>query len=350
MSSQTDGFKLEKTSFASHAEEVLHMRNANRPIAQSAEYLAWRYQGLAGTQEPAIFWLRGKDGRAAGMASLIFRPYWLDNVKQDVAVLGDISLDSNLRGRGLGAVLLKFMTDHIREIEPDRLALVIPNAAAQRSLSSIGWVTPGRLIPHVLLLNAEHMLRRRVGGVGALAKGLAWPARQIVSALLRKARKPGYSLQLKTSLDDSFTGLWRDCDKTGAVIGDRDAETLAWRYANHPHIAFSFAKLLFGQTLAGYLVYSFSREDRECVIYDLVMRRPEESSCMLAMFAMEVSKDPEIGNIRLLLNDKHPYRANLRKLGFISREASGVFQVNGEKAREGKGSAQWILTGGDKDI
>src|SRR5256714_15083027 len=106
------------------------------------------------------------------MAAVVFRPYWSDNTRVQTAVVGDISLDTRWRGRGLGQVLLRFMTEHLDVHFPRQPAFVIPTEAARRALRKVGWVTLGALVPHVYVLDPTRYVRALVRSGGLAIRHL----------------------------------------------------------------------------------------------------------------------------------------------------------------------------------
>ena len=66
------------------------------------------------------------------------RPYRFENERVFTAVIGEISLDARWRGRGLGQVLLRFMTQHLDQHFPRAPALVIPTSR----LPAARWRAP----------------------------------------------------------------------------------------------------------------------------------------------------------------------------------------------------------------
>ncbi|TMH40106.1 MAG: GNAT family N-acetyltransferase [Betaproteobacteria bacterium] len=347
--SGTGGYQFAITGYAGFGGEILRLRNANRSVAQTAAYLNWRYADSPGAPEPKIIWARDAAGRSRGMAALIFRPFWLNGELQHVAVLGDISLDSELRGKGLGRCLLKFMTDYLDQSHPERLAMVIPNDAAERSLTRIGWATGGRLVPYVFVLNPEAKLPGSLKG-SQLAVGVARAVSKAMAKLQRWHLRPGYSLSVVDTLDDSFDAFWKRYPKAKLVLSDRGIETLSWRYMNHPQNKFSFAKLEHDGRFMGYHVYERSGTTPMCSVYDFILSEHSDLPCLLALFVKHCVDQGGIDTIRLLLGGEHPYRKQLWKLGFIPREDVGVFQLHGPKSRARLTEAKWFLTYGDKDI
>src|SRR5438874_1914163 len=139
-------FSCEVTGFHGYEQEILSLRNANRDEPETLAYLDWRYRRSADSPEPQVFWLLTPERQRIGMASVVFRPYWSNNTRVQTAVVGDISLDTRWRGRGLGQALLRFMTEYLDVHFPQQPAFVIPTEAARRALSKVGWVTSGTLV------------------------------------------------------------------------------------------------------------------------------------------------------------------------------------------------------------
>jgi GNAT superfamily N-acetyltransferase len=342
-------YRFTVTGYAGLQGEVLRLRNANRPVAQTAAYLDWRYSGPTGAPDPKLFWINDATGRSVGMAALIFRPFWIDGEPQHVAVLGDISLDAALRGKGLGRSLLKFMTEHLDGDHADCLTLVIPNEAARRALTSVGWTTAGSLIPYVFALNPGEKLLGLLKSP-AIAKVAAWPISALLKRMIRRHRKAGYALSILDEPNGSFDAFWKRYPKASAILSDRATKTLRWRYQSHPERGFKFAKLVHEDQFAGYLVYKVSQPMRVCTIYDCILLENGDLGCMLALFVAHCADLGGIDTIRLMLNGGHPYGERLWKLGFIARQDSGTFQLYGPKAQARLRESKWFLTYGDKDI
>src|SRR5215467_10310942 len=128
----------ETSGFRGLEAEMLRLRNTNRENPETLAYLNWRYERAPGAPEPILFWLITPAGERIGMAAAVFHPYWVDGERVQVAVIGDISLDSAWRGKGLGQRLLRFMTAHLDEHFPHHPALVIPTESARRAFAEIG--------------------------------------------------------------------------------------------------------------------------------------------------------------------------------------------------------------------
>ncbi len=336
----------EVTGFPGYEGEVLHLRNANRDKPETLAYLAWRYERRQECPPPLIFWLLTGDGHRIGMASVVFRPYWINGARVQAAVVGDISLDARWRGYGLGKHLLSFMTEHLDQNFPTHAAFVIPTEAARRTLAAVGWVTPGALVPHVYLVDATRYIQSLVRS-DWVAVRIARQLRHVAHLVARVAAPRDGSLHLKSTLDLPMTEFANGFSGSGDASHDLSTDSLIWRYQQHPHTRFTFASLIRSGTVRGLLVFEDDTLERTRTIYDLVAKSDADMGGMLALLILNALSTSGIVTLRVLLNAQHPCRSQLWRLGFISRRPDAVFQVH---SRTGTAERlNWRVTQGDKD-
>jgi GNAT superfamily N-acetyltransferase len=342
-------FVFNITGYTGFEEEILRLRNANRDVQKTREYLDWRYARLSGTPAPRVFWIRSSDNLAVGMASLIFRRYWVNNEPRDLAVLGDISLDQRLRNKGLGRALLKFVSRQLDQFSSRHPGFAIPTPAVERCLDAAGWTTAGHLVPHVFLVDPRDtfaaLLRNQL-----LARGAAAVFSRVLAASLRLSVADGASLQFVDDVDETFDTFWSEYPKENLTLRDMSQATLKWRYFQHPHYRFRVAKLVRAGELTGYLVFEPSApSDRTCRVHDLIVTRPKDLRCMLALFVRHILSAGGSSTIRVVLCDRHPYARALWKSGFVARRAqAAVFQVRSAEGCFAKRES--YVTSGDKDV
>lgn len=340
------GFACTVTGFEGFEQEILRLRNANRDHPETLEYLRWRYQSARDAPAPQIFWLSSPEGERIGMGSAVFRPYWIEGVCEQIAVLGDISLDERWRGRGLGKWLMRFMTAYLDEHFPGRPALVIPTESARRALAKAGWSTVGSLVPHVYILDGTRYVRALVRS-GWLAARIAAPLRTLARALARVHVPRDGTLSLTAVLDEPLQEFARGLPVPKGAMHDLGPGSLRWRYVQHPNTRFRYGAFSRGPELRGFLVYEDASLEQSCTIYDVAAMTPEDMRAMLALFILRGLDTPGHSTLRILLNERHPARACLRGLGFIARRAETVFQVH---SSDGTAEAlAWYVTQGDKD-
>ena len=332
------------TDYSGSEDEILRLLNANRPDTKTRRWLDWRYAQRPDAPAPKVFWLRYPDRHAVGMASLIYRRYWVNGQPRDLAVLGDISLREDLRGRGLGRQLMAFVGQHLNSW-PDQTGFVIPTAAAERCLDTTGWTTVGSLVPHVFLVDPTEAFMRLLRHQ-LLARGVASVFRGLMTTGL--CLSGSGKLQFVDDVDETFDMFWRQFPKRNVILRDMSQETLRWRYIRHPDYRFSVAKLMSDGELTGYLIFEIGQQDGTCRIHDVLVKRPQDLRRMLSLFARHVQRMGGPSSIRLVLADHHPYRRNLWKCGFMTRPAQAVFQVR--SARGVFDHCTWYVTSGDKDV
>jgi GNAT superfamily N-acetyltransferase len=339
------GPSCEASGFHGFEDEMQRLRNTNRDNPETLAYLNWRYERAPQAPEPVLFWLLSPARERIGMAAAIFHPYWLDGQRIHVAVIGDISLDSAWRGRGLGQQLLRFMTAHLDEHFPRHPALVIPTESARRAFARIGWTTAGALAPLVYLLDPAHYLQpllRSARLAGALGGGLRACARLLV----RRHVRAGDELSLSATPEASFADLARQ-DLLHVGIRDGAREGLDWRYVRNPRTRFTFATLRRAGKPRAALVYEDSILPGICSVYDLAAVSAADLRALFALFIERGLATPGLASLRVQLDQRHPARAHLRRLGFIARAAETVVQIH---SRDGSAERlEWRVSQGDKD-
>jgi GNAT superfamily N-acetyltransferase len=337
------------SGYVESRDEILRLRNANRQIPQNLDYLDWRYQQLQGAPEPVVFWAVSKSGQRVGMASLIFRPYWINGAPKFFAVLGDISLDKALRGIGLGRRLLHFLTNYIDLNFPGIVAFVMPNAAARKSLKAIGWQTVGSLIPHVFLLNPDRKLHKLLKSTWMASRISRLYTRAVFQILSRTIQKE-CSLQLVDQLDESFEVFWRNFPKGNLVLRDRSVESLTWRFLDHPQNQILIARVNRDRELVGYVAFEIAQGDREVLVHDLIVAKDGDVRSVVALFVLKCLDFENICTIRMVTSDSHPFEKGLSRFGFVRRKSESVFQVHTATDSAVNSCNVWVLTWGDKDI
>lgn len=338
---------LAVSGFTGREQDILRLRNANRESPETLAYLRWRYECAEDAPPPCIFWLLTPQGEAVGMAAAIFRPYWLNGARVHIAVIGDISLDSQWRGRGLGQRLLRFMTAYLDEHFPQHPALVIPTESARRALARVGWIAAGELAPLVLVLEPAHYLRR-IGRSSILAAALGRPLRACLRAWVGRHVTGQGTLQISGTLEPSPQARWLRAAPAGAAERVASQELLAWRYLRHPHTRFRFATLRRAGAETGLLVFEDSRLTDTCTIYDLFYATDADLLELLSQFVRRCLSTPGLAAVRVLLDARHPARAQLRRVGLITRPSEAVFQVH--SANAAPPPVTWHLSQGDKDV
>ena len=334
------------TAFQGFEAEILRLRNSNREHGETLDYLKWRYQSTAGAPDPRVYWLLDAAERPIGMASAIFRPYSINAIAGYVAVIGDISIDKEWRGRGLGRTLLQFMTADLDREHAGHPGLVIPTESARRTLARVGWATAGSLAPLIYVLEPSIYLRPLVRSE-LVARGLARAVQSGTRLLARAFASPEGSLTIADSPRAAREFLLGQQTPRGVVQRILSPETLEWRYAQHPRAKFQFATYLRSGSTNGVLVFEERALERSCTICDLVACSKRDLRDMLAHFILDVLSQSRVISVRLLLDDRHPARDCLLVLGFVPRPAEAAFQVHW-LAGDAQ-SLQWRISQGDKD-
>lgn len=342
-----DGFSVTVSTYQGHEEEVLQFRNLNRPISRTRDYMDWRYLGQESPLSPLVFWVRNSKDTPVGMASIIFRPFWVDGRARYFAVLGDISVDREFRGRGISKILYSSINSYL--IEHDcTCAMVIPNLPARRGLAVSGWTIGGSFIRYVFFLNPAVKLDRLLRSPALLQIAEKVSRAAVRTAIRIFAPKSQMRLESFTEFDSSIDALWQRLPPKDLILSDRSKSTLKWRYQDHPATSYLFARLIDGRNVVGYLVYSIVAG--EAIISDILVDRSECVKLLLAFFLLRMSEETGIHTVSLTVNEHHPYSPSLVKMGFVGRRDKDVFQIfTGDCATAASGM-RWLVISGDKDV
>jgi GNAT superfamily N-acetyltransferase len=333
------------TSFEEYQEEILRIRNNNRHWQQTLGYMRWRYRGEVSPYPPVIFWVRLPDGTSVGMAAIIFRPYWVNNKLHYFAVLGDISVDEKMRGKGVGRKFLQFINSYI-EKESYFCSLVIPNNAVRKSLEKSGWIVAETFVWYVLFVNPAsriyNLLKSRV-----LAEVLNSFYHTIMSMRLSRISIDNYKLEKANTFDKSFDLLWQAYPKWGIILRDRSSVSLRWRYEKHPDRNYEIIKFLYEEKFVGYIIYEIGSEGK-CFIEDILIFEAASIKPIMKLFISEMWKNKNVRVIRVKLNVNHSYADELEKTGFIKRMGGDIIQTFTPQAISPV-DCKWFLNRGDKD-
>ena len=343
---QEDGLTCAVSGFAGHEQQILRLRNTNRAGDETLAYLHWRYETGAGAPPPQVCWLLDRQAQPVGMVAIIFRPYWVAGVLEQVAVVGDISLDAQWRGRGLGQRLLRFMSAYLDEHFARHPGFVIPTESARRSLAQVGWGHAGELVPQVLLLQPARYLLPVLRS-GPLARGLGRVLRAGTRAWAGRFARAGARLEIGDAPDPAVSELLAQAGGGGEVRRAASLELLNWRYVRHPHTRFRFATLRRAGGALGLAVFEDSSIDDTCTVYDLFAASEHDLRELLSRLAIHCLSQPRLIALRVLLDGRHPARAALRRVGFIARAPEAVYQVYAGAGTQA--SRHWCVSQGDKD-
>ena len=342
-----DQFTVTVSTYQGHEEDVLQFRNRNRPVPRTRTYMDWRYLGQQSPFSPLVFWVRNCNDTPMGMASIIFRPFWVGGRAQHFAVLGDISVDREFRGRGISRILYSSINSYLIE-QTSSIALVIANLPARRGLASSHWTTGGSFLRYLFFLNPAVKFDRLPRG-SVISKLMEKVSRKVVrSVLLLFAPDSHMRLEFFTEFDSSIEALWQQLPKKELILSDRSASTLKWRYEKHPVTGYRFARLIDCRNVAGYLV--FSVQSGEAIIFDILVAASKYVKPLLALFLLQMGEETGIDSVRLTVNEHHPYSSSLAKLGFVGRRDNDVFQIFTGNTSIADSGLTWLVVSGDKDV
>lgn len=338
--------RCEVTSYDDHAYDVLKMRNNNRPNTKTKAYLDWRYIGYKSKNAPKIIWIKNNDNKKIGMVGVIYREYWLGNKKKEIAVIGDISLNKESRGKGIGKKLFQCLNEIL--IKENSVGFVIPNTAAKKSLMSVGWHIEEKLIPHLFLINPAIYIKKYIKS-NIITNVCGYICRRIINKLVLSKKTKEYEFVDIKEIDDLKYQLATIKAKK-RNFRERSCEMLQWRYFRHPDVKYHFLIIKHHNNSVGYIVYTLNPDNNGYIIYDFIVNDSGHVKYAIKSLIYKITKEDNVAFLRILLNHKHPYTKQLSRTGFIKRESTSCFQTFNHHDRHENFICEWFIGSGDKDV
>ncbi len=350
-----EAYSFSVSGYEGHEAEVLDLRNRNRAAPCAGSYMDWRYRGEEGAYDPLIYWAHSDEGEPVGMAGVIFRPYWIGDERRYFAVLGDVSLDEGLRGKGIGKRMLEYMTQHLRATHGQTVngrdgvacCFVIPTETLGSCLLSCGWEDSQAFVWYLWVIDPTYKLEEWIGAK-ALPPLVREIPRKITGLRIGAGKGPELDAEPVGQVDEAFDRFWNELAKDDLILRDRCAASLRWRYETHPDRPYEFRKIMQKGTMVGYVVCDRD-EHGNCWVNDLLALRTELVPSVVRAFLREEWKNGRTRVVRLKLSRNHPYESELLRCGFLRRSYQDSYQVCWLGGNAAKGGKNWFLSSGDKD-
>jgi len=286
-----------------------------------------------------------------GGAGLGTRTFFHRGKPLKAMINADFAVDAAHRTLLPALRLQRAIREHARGVA--HFAYGFPNDSAVGVFRRLGYREVGRMTRYVLLLRHETYLERFVPRALAHWGGWALDGLRRGPELARRARTPSTRrLEWLPEADDRFDRLWQEASPQYALLGDRSAAFLRWRYARRPGNRSEIAGLL--DTSGELRAYA-------------VVTEPEAGLARIEDFL--ASPEAELGHLldrlvpelraRRLLRVEVPFLGTrrvgrvLEAHGLAPREAKCVVFDPGESpspdARLYGDSENWYLTLADED-
>jgi hypothetical protein len=280
------------------------------------------------------------------MASLVFRHFWINGRLRTIAVLGDISVDAEFRGMGIAKKILELVNLYIKN-NTHGGAFVIPTSSIKRILSGMGWSIEEPQIGLVFMIDPKKTIIQAIG-TGFIAGLCGLLFQPLVSFWIALSNTKGYVMKNNEEFNESFDSLWDKVAKDKLILTERNASFLKWRFYDHPDMKFTVASFQEDGEMVGYVIYNMQQET--CVVYDMIVLKNKDIKPIIMLLIKSLAMSKNAYSVKIMMNQKHPYAAFLKRAGFINRKSGAVFQAYNPFNRLILDDCTWFVTACDKDI
>lgn len=340
----TEAISLDHTGYLDCVEELIAFRNANRAIARDRHYFDWRYAQRPCTRGAFVVW--AKLGNVpVGAISVFPHDYFVLDAEYPVGVIGDVSVSSELRGRGVAVAMIEHLNCALAEHGLVG-GLVLPTATAARSFAKGGWLDAGRIERRAKQLHFGALMQR-ITGPGIAARLLAAPLDLVTGMLSWDPLGDTRCWQVDecADFDERFDHLWAAAPKRGRMLGVRTSAYLRWRFAAHPTTEYRVLTAVLSGTLRAYAVFHI--DARTCHVDDLFFDDEGIRTAIVRMLIRHLRQQRECDKLSIGTTD-WGWATAWRLLGFIRRP--DFQQVMTWKLDLAADHLSKYLTPADKDV
>lgn len=245
-------YAIERVEWKDHGDVVSEVLGHSFPDVPATRY-AWLHErNPAG---PGALWLaRAADGRPVGTAALHGRQIVVEGRPYLAGLANNFAVDPAVRGFGPAVALQRAV---LAACEAGEFAFIygFPNRAAKPVFERMAYV-PGRTRRLARLLRSRPYLQRSPWAPASVAPLLAKPLDLTMRLLSRETYRSarGTRLEHVTAFDSTFDAFWARLRRQHAIIADRSAEYMNWRYAQWPTRRYDLAVLRRGDDIIATVV------------------------------------------------------------------------------------------------
>lgn len=341
------GYRIEVSTGEGLKETVLSLWGEYLPGTCPERY-DWLNNG-----NPAgkTLWLSAyseKNGELAGIMSVMPRDMYCEGKHLKAGITGDFMVLKKYRAFGPGLILPKYVISNRKRLGFD-IIYTLPNFDSKKIMEKSGFNSEITLQTLVRPVHVHRYLNRYINEWIAKVVGKTIDIGLMPLSLYTYAIG-GTSIREETDADESFDTLWESIKShEEAIIGDRSAAYLRWRYLENPQYEFRLLALRQGDKLLGFLVYII--EDEDMHVFDI--SGVDNWSCLkLLNKAAAVARQKECKAIFTSISMSHPHTKKLsgrtlRLSIFMDAKSDWKLSVCADPDLIDK---SWALTRGDRNI
>ena len=313
--------------------------------SSNEERFRWLYERNPHGQARAWLAQDSASGATVGASAAFPRQILVNGSEATGWVLGDFCIADEYRSLGPALQLQKATLTAVEMLREATCCYDFPSRQLTATYRRMGINPIGQMIRLARPLRLDRKLQRALK-FGALAQPASW----IANALMRLKdisvqRGPKLDFQIHTGeCGSEFTQLVDAVVERKGVQLRRSAETLNWRYLQHPFVQYQVLTAKRAGKLQGYLVFSSSSEDAQIAEW---CAADNETAAALVTESVQRLRKTEAMVVSTWLLDRDPRLELLKDVGFWPRESTPVMVHWPGSGLDSQN--EWLLMHGDRD-
>jgi len=327
MNAKVPKYALSRLSNEEDEEAFLRFWNENHERPLGDKYRAW-YQGNPAGKATVLLVRETESDSVVACAVIFPRRLCIDGVYLRAALGGDFLVHKNHR---VLLPALKLMRGFVSVVDDGEFDLIygFPNAGAEPVMKTAGLMRlgPRARMSKVARVSAHLRKLRPYMFLDKLLSPLVDVLTRLFVFETWYRFKGGFLCEEISGFDERFDDLWAKIGQGSRVIGERTAESLAWRYPNAGGAGYRIFAMSSSDraNVEGYIVYCL--DEHSISIKDFVL--PDGGRAIRILFAhflRHVKKGP-IRSVSVVLLGNRDLFDVLKRLGFAVRKREGDWPV-----------------------
>jgi GNAT superfamily N-acetyltransferase len=317
----------------------------------------WKWQFEGALTRPSYIYFAERGDTLVGQYATLPVRMRIRGREAQASLSLDTMTHPEYRRQGIFLALARAVYRDTRTIGVD-LVYGFPNdSSAHGFIADLGFSVLENLVAMTRPICIDRVLQEKAN-IPLLGTVIGKPLQGAFNALcLMRSKDPAIRIEYASEFPETVTALFEECARNFENLTVRDYGYLHWRYDRNPRHSYEILLGYRGRKLAGYCVTGqIERKGlRVGLIVDILSDPSDrELTASLVTAAIETMKRAKMHIASCLLPSKSPYRAVLRRLGFIlpMRRFPFIVRANSESLPAGAlaDTAGWHITFGDGDF
>lgn len=227
----------------------------------------------------------------------------------------------------------------------------MPNPSSVAAVKRVGYRFVGNLVRRVRVLRARSYLSRFLPSWAGRAAGAAIDGARLASIAVARLASPGFCSEWLEAPDARFDDLWSRAAPRQSLVGVRDRDFLAWRFADCPLHAYRFFAVV-SRADGRLAAYAVCETQQHALHVRDFLADPARPGAWRRLWA-ELSREAYaqgLASLSVEFLGADSLQRGLAAAGLLARGVQPVYAVLPPALAGLREARHWYLTDADEDV